>query len=146
MLTKATMSMALSMVSVNVFKTLLSLQSAPTRIKQVSKQGAVAERWAAPRLSLFDSLREGPLPECTPPKKKGYLLKWDLDITRFHTEDLVRPSQRPASFVQWEQLLAKWLQDSTNPSCLVQQLAHSKLLTSITMPLVAAKGWASMTC
>lgn len=69
------------------------------------QKGAVAERWAAPRLSLFDSLREAPLPERAAPQKKGYLLKWDLDITRFHTEDLVCPSQRPASLVQWEQLL-----------------------------------------
>ena len=51
-----------------------------------------AERWHAPRSSLFDSLREGPdgLREL-PRHSKDYLLKWDLDITRFHTEDLVGP-------------------------------------------------------
>lgn len=63
-----------------------------------SAKGLAAERWAAPRLSLFDSLKEGPSPERAPPQKKGYLLKWDLDITRFHTEDLVcRPWHHPCA-------------------------------------------------
>ncbi len=49
-----------------------------------------AERWHAPRLSLYESLREPEgLQQLAPPHNKGYLLKWDLDITRFHTEDLV---------------------------------------------------------
>ena len=62
-------------------------------------KGVVAERWTVPRLSLFDSLREAPLLERAPPQKKGYLLKWDLDITRFHTEDLVCHFQGLAPFV-----------------------------------------------
>lgn len=50
----------------------------------------LAERWHAPRLSLYESLREPEgLQQLAPPHSKGYLLKWDLDITRFHTEDLV---------------------------------------------------------
>lgn len=49
-----------------------------------------AERWHAPRLSLYESLHEPEgLQQLAPPHTKGYLLKWDLDITRFHTEDLV---------------------------------------------------------
>ena len=52
-----------------------------------------AERWHAPRLNLYESLREPEgLKQLAPPHNKGYLLKWDLDITRFHTEDLVRSS------------------------------------------------------
>ena len=52
-----------------------------------------AERWTEPRCSLFDSLQE--MPERLSGHKKSYLLKWDLDITRFHTEDLVHPSDQP---------------------------------------------------
>ena len=76
-------------VSVKATLTAVDILLSPYPGPGRSAKGLVAERWAAPRLSLFDSLKEAPQPERAPPKKKGYLLKWDLDITRFHTEDLV---------------------------------------------------------
>ncbi|DBB04290.1 TPA: hypothetical protein ACH3X1_012787 [Trebouxia sp. C0004] len=52
---------------------------------------SLTEGWHAPRLSLYESLREPEgLQHLAPPHSKGYLMKWDLDITRFHTEDLVK--------------------------------------------------------
>ena len=60
------------------------------RCKPQQQKRMLAERWHAPRLSLYESLREPEgLQQLAPPHSKGYLLKWDLDITRFHTEDLV---------------------------------------------------------
>jgi len=56
----------------------------------LNKGSTGAEKWHAPRLSLYDSLREpDSLQQLAPAHSKDYLLKWDLDITRFHTEDLV---------------------------------------------------------
>ena len=50
-----------------------------------------AERWQAPRLSLHDSLLEFPGRHLQngPAHSKEPLFKWDLDITRTGTEDLV---------------------------------------------------------
>ena len=60
------------------------------RCKPQQQKRMLAERWHAPRASLYESLREPEgLQQLAPPHSKGYLLKWDLDITRFHTEDLV---------------------------------------------------------
>lgn len=50
-----------------------------------------AERWHAPRLSLHESLLEFPDRRLQngPAASKEPLFKWDLDITRTSTEDLV---------------------------------------------------------
>lgn len=51
-----------------------------------------AERWHAPRLSLHESLLEFPERRLQngPGASKEPLFKWDLDITRTSTEELVR--------------------------------------------------------
>lgn len=64
---------------------------------QIYQHVCGAERWHAPRLSLHESLLE--LPEGHlqngPAASKEPLFRWDLDITRTSTEDLVSKSHYP---------------------------------------------------